>query len=55
MRLHLSDTGTESAGGSAAALLLAGFGRLASTSRIELRREVLAVALRASRGKNVES
>jgi hypothetical protein len=45
----LSDTGSESAGGGAAASLLAGFGRVASTGRIELPRGVLAVALRAFR------
>jgi predicted DNA-binding protein (UPF0251 family) len=43
VRLHRA-----SAGAAAAALLL---GRLASTSRIELRRGVLAVALRASRAE----
>jgi len=47
--LRLSDTGIESAAGAAAALLLAGFRRLASTRRTELRRGVLAVAMRASR------
>jgi hypothetical protein len=52
-RLRLSDTGSESAVGAVAALLLAGFGRLASTWRIELRRGVLAVALRASRALRV--
>ena len=46
---RLSDTGSKSAAAAAAALLLAGFRRLASTRRIELRRGVLAVALRASR------
>jgi hypothetical protein len=45
----LSDTGSESVGSAAAALLLAGFDRLASTRRIELSRGVLAVALLASR------
>jgi hypothetical protein len=48
-RLHVSDTGSESTGGGAAALLLAGFDRLASTRHIELLRGVLAVALLASR------
>ena len=49
----LSDTGSESAGGGAAASLLAGFGRVASTGRIELPRGVLAVALRAFRALRV--
>jgi hypothetical protein len=38
----LSDTGSERAGGGAAALLLAEFGRLASTGRVELPFGVLA-------------
>lgn len=51
--LPLSDTASESAVGAVAALLLAGFGRLASSRRIELRRGALAVALRASRATRV--
>jgi hypothetical protein len=50
-QMLLSDTGSETAGGGAAALLLAGFDRLASAGRIEPLRGVLAVALRASRAK----
>ena len=41
--LRLSDTGSDGAGGGAAALLLAGYGRLASTGRIELHLGVRAV------------
>jgi hypothetical protein len=48
--LPVSDTGSETAGGGAAALLLARFDRLASAGRIDrARRRVLAVTLRASR------
>ena len=47
--LRLPDTGSDPAAGAAAALLLAGFRRLASTRRAELRHGVLAVAMRASR------
>ena len=47
----MSDTGSETAGGGAAALLLAGFDRLASAGHIEVLRGVLAVALRASYAK----
>lgn len=50
-RLPLSDTGRESAGGVAAAVLLAGFGRLASTVRIEIPRGVLAVVLRTAHAR----
>jgi hypothetical protein len=46
---RLTDTGSESGGRAAAALLLAGFRRLANAGRIELPRGVLAVALRAFR------
>lgn len=49
--LPMSDTGSEGAVGAVAALLLAGFSRLASTRRIKRRRGVLAVALRASRAE----
>ena len=45
----LSDTGSETSGGGAAALLLAGFGRVASAGHVRSPRGVLAVALRASR------
>ena len=48
----LSDTGSESAGGGAAASLLAGYGRVASSGRIELPRGALAVALGAFRAKD---
>ena len=44
---RLSDTSTESTGGGAAASLLAGIRSPASTKRIELRRGVLVVTLRA--------
>jgi hypothetical protein len=47
-RPDVFDTSSESAGAPTVALLLAGFGRLASTKRIELRRRVVAVALRVS-------
>jgi hypothetical protein len=43
---RLSDTGSETAAGGAAALLLAEFGRLASTGWVELPFGVLAVTLR---------
>ena len=52
--LRVSDTSTESAGGAAAAPLLAEFGRLASTKRFGLRRGALAVPC-ASRACGAQS
>ena len=52
-RLHVSDTGSETAGGGAAALLLAGFDRLATAGHIEVPVACSPVGLRAFRAEQV--